>query len=169
MLEGQAFQHQMVLPAQKAIYQYWRSKCADGRLPSRGDIDPAHIKLHLPMVSLTACFSKQGRQRFQCRLAGTGFWDLFNDEIQGRYIDELPLGDRKEYWHRILLQVTKTRRATAGVTRPGTPQGAHLAQFWIRMPLSDNGTDVNLILGFDQLIKLSDIPKTQAQPQQLTA
>ena len=169
MLEGQAFQHQMVLPTQRSIYDYWRSKCADGRLPSRADINPAHLKEHLPMITLMACRSSEGRDRFQCRLAGTGFWDLFNDEIQGRYIDELPLGDRGVYWHRILTQITKTRRPTAGVTRPGTPQGSHLAQFWIRMPLSSNGRDVDLILGYDHLIKISDIPKIQSRVQALSA
>lgn len=162
MLQERALRHQMVLPAQQAIYDYWRSKCAAGRLPSRSDIDPVQIKAHLPMVSIIAVKKGAAQNRFQYRLVGTGFWDLFNDEVQGRYIDELPMGDRCQYWHRILNQVIGRGKPSAGVTRPGTPCGNHLAQFWIRMPLSDNGSDVNLILGFDQLIKVSDIPKLQS-------
>ncbi len=169
MLKGQALRHQMVLPEQKAIYDYWRSKCGEGRIPSRRDIDPAHLKNHLPMISLTEVKTGGPKDRFQCRLAGTGFWDLYNDEIQGRYIDELPLGDRCQYWERILGQVASNRRPSAGVTRPGTPYGSHLAQFWIRLPLSENGRDVNLILGYDHLIKVSDIPKAQSQSTQAYA
>lgn len=159
MQAGQALRHQMVLPLQRAIYDYWRSKCVEGQLPRRQDIDPCQISQHLPMISLTALCQKGPKPRFQCRLAGTGFWDLYEDEIQGRYVDELPLGDRRDYWHRVLSQVVKNRRPTAGVTRPGTPYGSHLAQFWIRMPLSENGRDVSLILGFDQLVKVSELRK----------
>lgn len=169
MLSSHALRHQMVLPEQQSIYDYWKSKCVGGKIPARGDIDPISLKDHLPMMSLLEAKTGQGRPRFQCRLAGTGFWDLFNDEIQGRYIDELPLGDRLEYWHRILSQVVTNRRPAAGVTRPGTPYGGHLAQFWIRMPLSRNGRDVDLILGYDRLVKVSDIPKMQQDPERVSA
>lgn len=169
MLKEQALRHQMVLPAQQAVYDYWRSKCQGGQLPSRHDIDPMQLKTHLPMVSLTSICGASGRTRFQYRLVGTGFWDLYNDEVQGRYIDELPMGDRCQYWNRVLNQVLGKGRPSAGVTRPGTPFGNHLAQFWIRLPLSDNGRDVNLILGYDHLIKVSDIPKLQAAESRLSA
>ena len=169
MLAGQALRHQMVLPLQQSLYDYWRSKCAGGKLPSRFDIDPVNIKSHLPMVSLTEVNFDEANTRFKMRLAGTGFWDLYEDEIQGRFVDELPIGDRCKYWHRVLSQVKTSRRPTAGVTRPGTPFGAHLAQFWIRLPLSENGTDVNMILGYDHLVKVSDIPKLAQIQERLSA
>ncbi len=169
MLAGKAFRHQMVLPEQQTIYDYWRSKCQNGSLPSRYDIDPADIRAHLPMVSLIEVNRDLPTPRFQCRLAGTGFWDLYEDEIQGRFIDDLPIGDRVDYWNRILTQVASRSRPTAGVTRPGTPFGSHLAQFWIRLPLSENGKDVNLILGYDHLIKMSDIPQEIPEREKVSA
>lgn len=169
MSANAALHDQMILPSQQVLYNYWRSKCYDGRLPARSDIDPSHIKDHLPTISITSVCNKTATQRYQCRLAGTGFWDLYEEEIQGRYIDELPLGDRREYWNRVLTQVATRGKPTAGVTRPGTPFGSHLAQFWIRLPLSENGRDVNLILGYDQLIKMSDLPKAKAEPARLYA
>ncbi len=169
MLSNQALRNQMVLPEQQAIYDYWRSKCARGCLPSRHDIDPSRLKAHLPMMSILEAKQEQGRYRFQWRLAGTGFWDLYNAEVQGRYIDELPLGDRCDYWQRVLSQVISNRRPSAGVTRPGTPLGRHLAQFWIRMPLSKNGRDVDLILGYDHLMKVSDIPKMRQAQEKISA
>ncbi len=160
MLANQALRHQMVLPEQQAIYDYWRSCCRQGALPARKDLDPAEFIEYLPHISLTEVRKDSSHLRFQYRLAGTGFWKFFGQEIQGAYIDELPIGDRRDYWERVLKQVTLRRRPTAGVTRPGTPQGGHLAQFWIRLPLSENGHDVNLILGYDHFVKLSKLDKT---------
>lgn len=162
MLAGNALRHQIILPEQQRFYDYWRSKCKGGNFPSRHDILPEDIVSQLTMTSMVDVeVGTDETRRFKYRLAGTGFWNLYQDEIQGQYIDELPLGDRCAYWHRILGQVLDKRRPFAGVTRPGTPSGSHLAQFWIRLPLSDNGTDINLILGYDHLIKLSDIPALQ--------
>lgn len=144
-----------------------------GRIPSRDDIDPSDITAYLPMVSLTELDRSTGETRFQCRLAGTGFWDLYEDEIQGRYMDELPMvQSQKTYWNRILGQVATNRRPTAGVTKTGTPLGSHLAQFWIRLPLSRNGKDVHLILGYDHLVKLKDVPvheERTAEPMRVSA
>ena len=173
MLRENAFRQQIVLPEQQDFYDYWRSKCQDGCIPNRDDINPADIVTYLPMVSLTEVRNGLNGPRYQCRLACTGFWDLYEEEIQGRYLDELPmLPTQKSYWGRILGQVTANRRPTAGVTKTGTPLGAHLAQFWIRLPLSSNGRDVNLILGYDHLVKMSDVPvreETPAEPMRITA
>ena len=165
----QALRNQMILPLQRTLYDYWKSHCKDGQLPSRDDIDPSDIREHLPMLSITSICRNSQRHRFLCRLAGTGFWDLYEDEIQGRYIDELPLGDRCDYWHRVLTQVVNKRKATAGVTRPGTPNGSHMAQFWIRMPLSSDGYNVDLILGYDQLIQMSEAKKALAPLVKMSA
>ena len=86
---------------------------------------------------------------------------MFEDEIQGKYIDELPIGDRAAYWQRILGNIIDKRRPMAGVTRPGTPLGGHLAQFWIRMPLSSDGKHIDMILGYDHLVKLSTVAGDQ--------
>lgn len=148
----------MVLPQQTAIYDYWRSRCKNGNFPSRFDLEPEHIIAHLPTVSLVEVEqAAQSNRRFRYRLAGTGFWKLFDQEIQGLHVDELPIGDRRDYWHRIFGNIVDKRRPMAGVTKPGTPLGSHLAQFWIRMPLSSDGTNIDMILGYDHLVKLSSV------------
>ena len=155
MLTANVLRHQMVLPQQQQFYDYWRSKCQSGSFPSRSDILPEDIIGQLTTTSITDIETGEGRRRYNYRLAGTGFWKLYEDEIQGQYLDELPIGNRCAYWERVLGQVIDNRRPYAGVTKPGTPNGSHMAQFWIRLPLSDNGTDINLILGYDHFVKLS--------------
>lgn len=160
MLKGNALRHQMVLPEQKKVYDYWRSKCREGRFPSRADISPNDLVPFLPMISIIEADNNlPSASRFKVRLAGTGFWSHYGEEITGRYIDQLPIGATCDYWARVLNRVVQGRQPSAGVTRPGTPRGAHMAQFWIRLPLSENGTDINLILGFDQFIKMSEVEK----------
>ncbi len=169
MLASQALRHQMIMPEQQALYDYWRSKCREGKLPSRHDINPADIAAQLPMISIMEICSKAKEARYRFRLAGTGFWDMFEAEITGKYVDELPIGCRRDYWSRILGRVVTKGRPSAGVTRPGTPHRAHLAQFWIRLPLSEDGETVTSILGFDHLVKLSDLPQINQQNQKLSA
>jgi len=117
MIQGNALRHQMVLLQQQAIYDYWRSKCRNGRFPTRGDIKPEDIKDQLPTISLIEPCYQSENCRYKYRLAGTGFWKFYENEITGSYIDDLPIGDRCEYWDRILSKVMSSRRPAAGVTR----------------------------------------------------
>ena len=159
MLSGNALRHQIILPQQQQFYDYWRSKCRAKSFPSRHDILPEDIQSQLPMTTImerVEADNEAGR-RYRHRLAGTGFWNLYEGEIQGRHVDELPIGSRVDYWHKVLDQVIETRKPYVGVTRPNTPNGSHMAMFWCRLPLSDNGTDINMILGFDHLVKMSEV------------
>ena len=158
----------MVLPQQQKFYDYWRSKCRGDRLPSRADIEASEMHEHLPMVTLTELAPPQNadaEQRFYFRLAGTGFWRFYESEIQGRYVDELPIGCRADYWHRVLNMVVDQRRPFHGVTKPQTPVGSHMVQFWVRLPLSDDGVTVDTILGYDHICPLEQavqpLPKRQ--------
>ena len=159
MLSGNALRHQIILPQQQKFYDYWRSKCRAGTFPARSDILPEDIHTQLPMTTIMERVESANGQerRYRHRLAGTGYWNLYEGEIQGRHVDELPIGCRVDYWHRVLDKVIDTRKPYVGVTRPNTPNGSHLAMFWARLPLSDNGTDITAILGFDHLIKMSDV------------
>jgi hypothetical protein len=150
----------MVLPQQQQFYDYWRRKCVGGALPRRIDIDPAEISSQLSMVTLTKRIedpNRDGGRRYQFRLAGTGFWRFYGDEIQGRYVDELPIGCRADYWHRVLDMVIDQKRPFHGVTKPNTPVGSHMAQFWVRLPLSDDGVTVDTVLGYDHICPLESV------------
>ncbi len=169
MLAGRALRHQMILPEQQYLYDYWRSKCRDGCLPSHHDIDPTKIREQLPMISLVKTCTKSKHVRFKYHLAGTGFWDLYDCEITGKYIDELPIGDRCQYWSRVLSRVRDLARPSVGLTRPGTPSRSHLAQFWIRLPLSNDGQNVSMILGYDVMISFAELEHIQDVFEKITA
>lgn len=157
MIEAKALRHQIVLPQQQSFYDYWRSKCQAGQLPARADIDPGELGSHLATVSLT----ERDGGRFRFRLAGTGFWRFYGQEIQGRFLDELPIGCRTDYWARVLDMVIDKARPFHGVTKPNTPMGSHLAQFWLRLPLASDGRTVDTILGYDHFAPLEEIVQSE--------
>ena len=169
MLSGNALRHQIILPEQRDFYDYWRSKCRGNALPSRHDILPEDLRAQLPTTTIMERVEGPDGHRYRHRLAGTGFWKLYGREIQGRHIDELPIGCRVDYWHRVLDQVVENRRPYVGVTRPQTPMGSHMAQFWVRLPLSDNGTDIDMILGYDHLVKMSEVQDIEPVQQKIYA
>ena len=159
--------NQIILPEQKAIFDYWRQQCLNKGLPSHRDIDPTFIKQFLPTVSLMEVCHAGYDKRYKIRLAGTGLYNFFDEEITGRYVDELPYGDRTDYWERIYDRITKTGRPRIGVTRPGTPSGSHMYQFWIRMPLSCDGSKINMVLGFDKFLKSNQLKGEMFESQKI--
>ncbi|MEM7729935.1 MAG: PAS domain-containing protein [Pseudomonadota bacterium] len=172
MIKDGSLRHQMVLPQQQDFYDYWRRKCEGGMLPSCADIDPSEIVSQLPMVTLTERVDAPETEvghRYRFRLAGTGFWRFYGDEIQGRHVDELPIGCRADYWHRVLDMVTEQRRPFHGVTKPNTPIGSHMAQFWVRLPLSSDGVKIDTILGYDHICLLEDAVQTREARQKVYA
>jgi len=157
MLQVSAERHQIILPEQRELYDYWRSKCADGKIPTREDINPVDIAQFLPTLSLVQPVGEGDARRYQYRLAGTKFWDVYRREITGDYIDNLPEGSRRDYWARVLSRVIERAHPSAGVQRMAMSGRTHMAQFWVRLPLASDGVNVDMILGFDKFVKLSEI------------
>jgi len=141
--------HQLVTDDQQCVFDYWQELCErDGALPDRDALDPGRLSRQLPFISL---YERAADDRFQIRLAGTGFWNFYGREISGSRIDDLPLGEGCAYWNRVLSHVSETGLPMAGTTQPNTPIGYNLCQFWLRLPIM--GPDGPMVLGFDQFLK----------------
>lgn len=135
--------------AQEALYAYWAGLRRDGRLPSRADIRPSDIKSFLPMLSLTEV---AGENRFRIRLAGTGLFGVYGTEITGRTLPEIYAGAAAEYWRRELVAIVGDQQPAIGVHSLGWRGAPHLSVLWMRLPLSANGADVDMILGYDVVL-----------------
>lgn len=75
----------------RALFEYWRARCRDGRLPRRGDIDPIDIPALMPYVLIADIERDPFRVRY--RLVGTRVVDATGFEFTGRYLDEISLPD----------------------------------------------------------------------------
>lgn len=169
MLAGNALRHQMILPEQQAIYDYWRTKCKGEALPTREDIDPTDLFAYLPTITMMEVCNQAECEQYKFRLAGTRFYDIYKTELTGQYVSDMPEGSRRAYWNRVLSRVTERRRPSAGVVRSALSGRTHMAQFWIRLPLVDENNRVKVILGFDKFVKLSELETETPEPEKIYA
>lgn len=135
--------------AHEELFAYWASRREAGRLPCRASIHPAHFKRLLPTISLIDV--KAEGPRYRLRLAGTGLYPVYGREITGRTLEEVYNAAAADYWRTELDKVVKDRRPSVGVHNLAWRGASHLSILWIRLPLASNGSDVDMILGYDSV------------------
>ena len=136
--------------AHEELFAYWAARRESGRLPCRANIHPAHFKQHLPTVSL---IDVMGAPRsYRLRLAGTGLYGVYGREITGKTLDEIYSASAVDYWTDELDKVVDERRPAVGVHNLGWRGSPHLSILWLRLPLATNGSDVDMILGYDAVV-----------------
>ena len=133
---------------------YWRGKMKDGRLPARGDVDPAEIKPLLPDIVLL----NVEWEPFRCRvrLRGTRA-EQFRPRDTTKYIDEgttFDPGRREDYLAEMKFVATSRRPAFAQdwmTTRFGAVRDIY-AGIW---PLATDGTHVDMLVVIEDFAGLS--------------
>ncbi len=156
------FKRQLAYAEQRCLYDYWRSKCRPGVLPHRKDVHPREIIQLLPFITLTDVMRENQHHAFRVRLAGTGLRTIFDTEITGCLLDDLPFGPARSTWLNVHEKIVEDRTPLCGVT-PLIWHGADsnrqsaLAQFWIKFPLIDENNDVSTILAYDVFTPISDL------------
>jgi hypothetical protein len=141
--------------AHEELFGYWASRRQGGRLPARRDIDPAGFKRLLPTVSLIDVLAEPFD--FRLRLAGTGLYGVYGREITGRRLGEVYNSSAADYWRMELSKVVAGRRPAVGVHSLAWRGASHLSILWLRLPLASNGCDVDMILGYDAVVGVSQM------------
>jgi len=141
--------------AHEELFAYWASLRAAGRLPGRRDIDPGRFKRHLPTISLIDVVGEP--LDFRMRLAGTNLYGVYGREITGRMLGEVYAGAAVDYWRKELADVVRERRPAVGAHNLAWRGASHLSILWLRLPLSSDGREVDMILGFDAVIGMSQV------------
>lgn len=72
----------------RCIYEYWLKIKGNKELPSRGDINPADITAVLPHITLVRV-EEDGR--YKLTLVGSENAKLAEENVTGKYLDEIPL------------------------------------------------------------------------------
>jgi hypothetical protein len=139
--------------AHEEVFAYWASLRAGGRLPGRRDIDPGRFKRHLP----TVCLIDVARDPvdFRIRLAGTALYGVYGGEITGRRLSEVYAPPALDYWRGELAQVVGEQRPAVGAHNLAWRGASHLSILWLRLPLASDGRNVDMILGFDAVVGMS--------------
>jgi hypothetical protein len=155
-----AFRAQLVVPEQRQLYDYWLSRSDGGSLPTRADINPAHIPRLLPFISLIDVEDTLHQSRV--RLAGTRLRDVYDREITGLKIEDLDLGPKRDYWMAAYRHTAVEGKPTQGIVRGPRVNKEHLVQYWIRLPLAAGSGKVGMVLCLDYFISGLEEEERQA-------
>ena len=146
--------------AHEELFAYWASLKDGARLPGRRHLDPGGIKRLLPTVSLIdVCHpaSPAAPQDYRMRLAGTGLYGVYGREITGKKLSEIYNTAAADYWRVELSKVVAEGRPAVGVHNLSWRGASHLSILWLRLPLAADGERVDMILGFDAVIGMSQM------------
>jgi len=138
--------------AHEELFAYWASLRRGGALPARRDLQPGAIKRLLPTISLVDVLHEP--LDFRVRLAGTGLYDVYGREITGKRLSDVYNTAAADYWRAELSKVVREKRPSAGVHNLAWRGASHLSILWLRLPLSTEGGEVNMILGYDAVVGL---------------
>jgi hypothetical protein len=142
--------------AHEELFAYWASLRRRGRLPGRKHIHPGDFKRHLPAICLINVLrGEDGSIDYRVRLAGTGLYGVYGQEITGKTLEEA-YGAAAPYWRRELDKVVAEKKPGAGVQSLAWRGLGHLSVVWLRLPLANNGRQVDMILGYDGLVGLQN-------------
>jgi hypothetical protein len=126
------------------LYDYWQRKRGERFAPARADIDPLELKFILSQVLIFDVLD--GGNDFRTRVAGTGTYALHNADITGDLLSALK---PKEFSDAILAHY-RSIIAHRGPTysRTGYWEGSRETEAYhaLRLPLSSNGQDIDMIL-----------------------
>ena len=148
----QAIRAQLIVPEQRELFDYWRSKAAENGYPTRADIQPAELRRILPSLSLIDVTDEEF-PRLRVRLAGTRLRDYLGVELTGHYLDEYDLGDQTDYWDAAYHEVVHGQRPAQGVV-PLTPwKQPNIFQFWLRLPLMNEDGRISMVHGHDAFMQ----------------
>lgn len=92
------------------VFDYWRAKIKDGRLPARVDIDPLDLAYVLGNMVLVDV--ERDPWRFRYRLAGSKLTGRLGFDPTGKYVDEHPDPN-----HRQSIQAVYTEVAATGLPK----------------------------------------------------
>lgn len=121
-------------------------------MPSRSDIDPAAITALLPGISIIDA-SIPSRPTY--RLAGTRLRDIYGQEVTGKSVFDLELGEKRNYWLAVYRKVVDERVPMQGAIKGPVVDRDHVVLFWMRLPLTDDGATVNKVLCHDVTLPVS--------------
>jgi hypothetical protein len=134
--------------AHEELLAYWTSLKVGQSLPGRADLNPEQIKRHLPLVSLIDVMAGG----YRLRLAGTGLFSVYGGEITGRSLAEVYAPDLLAYWKLELHKIVQDAKPAMGLHDLSWLGRPELSLLWLRLPLSSNGKDVDMILGYDAVV-----------------
>lgn len=129
----------------RTLFAYWRRR-ADGRLPSRREIDPVDIPAVLPSISLTDVVRRDDGRRYRRRLVGTAVVETFGQDNTGRWVDEVYRGESLAQLIAAYEEVVETARPRIDHCTLPVAGRDYVSYDRLTLPLADDGRVVDVLL-----------------------
>lgn len=146
-------------PTLLKFLDYWRSKCRDGRLPARADIDPVDIHDMLPGIIIIELIEDAGRTRYRFRLFGTQHVEFNQRDLTGQCIDEVFGPEDAAKTEAAYARIVKTREPHYWRTHMMMPGREFVHYERVMVPLASDGETVDMLIGmfvFDRIERPKD-------------
>lgn len=129
---------------------YWQSKCRDGQLPLRADIDPIDIPKLLPNVLLIDVIGQPAHD-FVYRLLGTTIVDIDGVDFKGSLLSEMvPTAEAFHHiWQHHLdaaAGIVELRYDTMRWVRDNSR--GHIDYLILLLPLRRGGNEIQTLFGY---------------------
>jgi hypothetical protein len=132
-------------PELAQLYRYWDRKRGQRAMPSRRDILPEELGALLGNIFMVDIVREPAQLRFRYRLVGTALTAVMDQELTGKFIDEMPFLYRKF--------ALPAYREILRVGRP-TYKETNAFEGWLvirykrlLLPLSSDGAQIDIVLG----------------------
>jgi hypothetical protein len=158
---GRAFRAQLIVPEQRQLFDYWLEAAGDQPMPERRDISPARLHRLLPSISLIDVAETVEDSRV--RLAGTRLRDIYDREVTGLKITNIPCASRLDYWLAAYRRTIGEAAPTQGVVRGPMVHKEHVVQYWLKLPLRGADGKVAMVLCYDHFVLASEIMQDEEQ------
>jgi len=141
-------------PELQALYALWQKIRGDRLMPARQDFDPADIPQLLPYLFLIDVFSEKPReQRFRVRLQGTAQAAYHGVDWTGSYVQEMIDPASAERFWDLGDHIIASREPWMSTGKLyWIPSKPYYDFETVILPLSDNDSVVNMLLGLTKLI-----------------
>ena len=152
---AQAFRAQLVVPEQRQMYDYWQELAGETAIPCRADFNPAKLPRLLPGISLIDV--KGDIESCSVRLAGTRLREIYDREVTGMLVGEMPPANKRDYWLAAYHRTINDALPTQGVLRGPMVNKEHVVQYWLKLPLRTSSNSVGMVLCYDHFVPASEI------------
>lgn len=136
-------------------YSYWVSKCVDGRLPSRHDINPLEIARLMPHVAILDV-RHEPELDFFYRLQGTYIVEHLYSDHSGKWFSEIEHQKAPSRIWQNCVKVVETRAPLLANTPYVGPQRSFRDLEDLILPLSSDGRTVDNLLVFVRFLPRTD-------------
>jgi len=131
-------------PKIRRMHEYWLAKCAGRPMPSRVEIDPVELRDclgNLCIVEVTG----DTPPRFKFRLDGSNLVLTTGFDMTGKFVDQLPDADYRDFVTTIYQRVVLTKAPVFAANEEDW-KGYGLQVTSVTLPLSTDGIRVDGIL-----------------------